>query len=79
LFLPVAFMGLAYWTMQMPAVPARKLDQMRVGMTMDEVRGLLGNPSRDRGQIWQYTRMTWAILVVQFGPDARVVHFDHDF
>ena len=68
-----------FWIMDAPAVPSRKLAQMRVGMTKEEVRQLLGSPRSDRGNAWQYSRTTWAILVIQFGPDERVTYFEHDY
>jgi outer membrane protein assembly factor BamE (lipoprotein component of BamABCDE complex) len=77
--LPImAFVGISYWALQMPAVAPEKMAELQVGMTPDQVRKLLGEPTRDRGKVWQYSRMTWAILVVRFGPDGRVVHFEHD-
>ena len=50
--------GLHYWVMSAPAVPEHKLAQMRVGMTKAEVRGLLGEPSNEKGELWVYDRMT---------------------
>jgi hypothetical protein len=79
LFLIVGPAGCCYWAMEMPAVPASKLAQLRVGMSQEEVRQLLGSPSYDKGSQWIYRRITWAHLNVFFDASGQVRDFEHDF
>lgn len=70
------------WCLNSPAVPIAKLNQLRVGMTMDEVRQLLGEPrritTRDGRPEWQFGRpLKRHILVLRFDDQQRVRHFRH--
>lgn len=76
--------ALGVWCLCAPAIPHSKMKQMHSGMSTAEVTSLLGapggrDPGSDGSQTWRYTRMTWAIFTVDFGPDGKVVGFDHDF
>jgi hypothetical protein len=60
--------------------------KVRMGMTNEEVRSLLGSPeyrapSEDGRVSWYYDRSTWfqsAVFIVRFSPDGRVSGMDDD-
>jgi outer membrane protein assembly factor BamE (lipoprotein component of BamABCDE complex) len=66
-----------------PAVKYQKLDQLRVGMNMNEVVALLGEPrerkpGEERVQTWYYgARWKRHMLVLEFAPDGRLQSFAH--
>lgn len=65
-----------------PAVPPERAEQLRVGMTMDEVLALLGRPLREKSvesnAEWHFGhRLKRHLLVVRFGKDRRVLQFEH--
>ena len=73
----------ARWCSFSPAVPRRKLEQLRVGMTMDEVKNLLG-PARDQSHLpagasqWVYgARMKRHILIIEFSDKLVLQSFAH--
>lgn len=56
-----------------PAVPIRKLHQVRVGMTQNQVHEILGRPRHARGRVWEYWRWGNAGYVqVTFDESHRV-------
>jgi outer membrane protein assembly factor BamE (lipoprotein component of BamABCDE complex) len=77
-----AFMLFSRWCLNSPAVPERKLNQLRVGMTQAEVSQLLGNPRRqsrrrDRPE-WRYGhRLKDHLLRLRFDEAGRLRHFQH--
>jgi outer membrane protein assembly factor BamE (lipoprotein component of BamABCDE complex) len=84
LLLAIAVMAAGAWCMQAPAIAYSKMQQMRVGMTENEVTVLLGTPGsrfwESSGlERWAYSRHTWATFNVWIGPDRTVVKFEHDF
>lgn len=66
-----------------PAIKYGKLEQLRVGMSMDEVIALLGEPrerkpGEQRVQTWIYgARWKRHMLVLEFAPDGRLQSFAH--
>ena len=79
----VLFVAYPIWVMNAPAVPAWKMARLQVGMSKDQVRQLLGEPGRrdlqdDGSETWTYSRMTWAILYVDFDPQGKLAGFVHD-
>ena len=71
------------WCMFSPAVSRRKLDQLHVGMSMDEVARLLGrarDESHQNNGVIQWTygrRMKRHVLMVEFKADSTVSSFAH--
>ncbi len=84
LFIYGAFMAFSRWSVNSPAVPAKKLGRLRVGMSKPEVMQLLGKPRRERnhhtGVQWSYGhRLKRHQLVVQFNEAGRLAQFQHVF
>lgn len=82
LVLGTGFNFFARWCLYRPAVPLDKLNQLRVGMKMDEVRSLLGAPRCEVGgpdsPEWRYGhRLKFHALVVRFNKDGRITQFRH--
>ncbi|HTD68282.1 MAG TPA: hypothetical protein VK846_17290 [Candidatus Limnocylindria bacterium] len=73
----------ARWCSFSPAVPRRKLERLRVGMTMDEVTALLREPrerkvSSDGAQQWLYgARMKRHLLMIEFNASNVLQSFAH--
>lgn len=71
------------WAAYSPAVRRARLDELRVGMTVDEVSALLGHPRKKRltsdgARQWVYgSVMKRHILLVEFTPCGRVEKFAH--
>jgi hypothetical protein len=70
------------WCAFSPAVPREKLDQLRVGMTQDEVTALLGEPRERRMegpvQEWSYgLSMKRHVLLLHFGKSGKLLSFVH--
>ena len=73
----------ARWCSFSPAVPRRKLEQLRVGMTMEEVKTLLGS-ARDQKHSthgtsqWIYgARMKRHVLLIEFSDKLILQSFAH--
>ena len=70
------------WCAFSPAVPRRKLDELQVGMSMDEIRTMLGEPrdathQSDGASQWVYgSRVKRHLLIIEFNK-ARVSAFAH--
>lgn len=77
------FGAFARWCSFSPAVPRKKLERLRVGMTMDEVTALLREPrdrkvSSDGAQQWLYgARMKRHILMIEFNASHVLQSFAH--
>lgn len=73
----------ARWCAYSPAVPRDKLNRLAVGMTMEEVKLLLGPPRLRRGlpddlKEWVYgVTMKRHVLMLQFGLDGKLQSFGH--
>jgi outer membrane protein assembly factor BamE (lipoprotein component of BamABCDE complex) len=71
------------WCAFSPAVSRRKLDQLRVGMSMDEVRTMLGEPrdatyQGDGSSQWVYgARVKRHMLIIEFSSKASITGFAH--
>ena len=82
LALAASFTVFSRWNLHSPAVPLPKLNQLRVGMTMRDVRELLGEPRRetvhDELPEWHFGHgLKCHVLVVRFDEDGLVRHFRH--
>ena len=73
----------ARWCALSVAVPAAKLEKLRVGMTTNEVTALLGPPretktSPDGHRLWFYgARMKRHILLIEFNGHDALESFAH--
>jgi outer membrane protein assembly factor BamE (lipoprotein component of BamABCDE complex) len=71
------------WCIFSPAVSRRKLDQLHVGMSMDEVARLLGrarDESRQSNGVIQWTygpRVKRHVLTIEFNANSTVGAFAH--
>jgi len=67
-------------TVKAPGYTAEKWDAVRVGMSRDEVRSVLGEPLGVSDKAWQYTRdgrspvldFAWEMKKLYFSPDGSV-------
>lgn len=73
----------ARWCISSPAVPQRKLDQLRVGMKQEEIHSLLGKPKETRPgenqhEFWLYgSRFKRHLLVVELNQHGILTEFVH--
>lgn len=74
----------ARWCSFSPAVRRDKLEQLRVGMTTDEVIAVLGQPRDNRweankkNQKWTYgAPMKRHVLILEFGAQDKLLSFAH--
>ena len=70
------------WCLHGPAVPFAKLNRLKVGMTMAQVRELLGEPRREGVHTelpeWRFvSRIKSYVLIVRFDEDGNVRQFQH--
>ena len=73
----------AYWFSEGHGASLAKLEQVRPGITRNEVLKLLGNPSTINGaqggpQSWFYTRGTFCQVKVYLDRNGIVLDTDHD-
>ena len=72
----VGLLTLATYTMNGHPVSIESLSSITIDSTQEDVRALLGNPSRvssaSGSVVWRYTSFTWCIVTVEFGPDGKV-------
>lgn len=77
------FGAFARWCSLGPAVPRKKLEILRVGMTTEEVTGLFGEPrettrGENGAQYWAYgSRLKRHVLAIEFTPQGRLSKFVH--
>lgn len=81
-FLSAVVSVFARWCLFSAAVPYNRLNRLRVGMTMREVRELLGEPRREGVHQelpeWLYGhRLKRHVLLVHFDEDGMVRQFQH--
>jgi hypothetical protein len=73
----------ARWCSMSPAVPLKKLELLRVGMTVDQVQAVLGAPRQmkrnDAGaRTWVYgSIMKRHLLLIEFSEHQKVESFAH--
>jgi outer membrane protein assembly factor BamE (lipoprotein component of BamABCDE complex) len=73
----------ARWCSVSPAVPVKKLELLRVGMTTDEVRAVLGAPRQMRmsdagARTWVYgSAMKRHLLLIEFNEGGNLASFAH--
>jgi len=85
LVLPVvSYAAWSTYVMQTPAISNSAMEQLHVGMTSDEVRALLGDPTgiaytHERNQRWVYCPGTWAIYSIEFDANGRITKDWHDY
>ena len=77
----VLFFGWATWFMK--GHGASGFENVRVGMSETEVRGILGAPtgkSKDPGvrNTWYFSRQTWCQIQIEFDAIGRVRAVEHD-
>ncbi len=77
------FLLVAYWFSEGHGASLAKLEQVKPGMTRNEVLSLLGNPGtidgdQDGPQSWFYTRGTFCQVKVYLDRNGIVLHTDHD-
>jgi outer membrane protein assembly factor BamE (lipoprotein component of BamABCDE complex) len=71
------------WCSFSPAVPRRKLALLSVGMTMEQVRELLGRAREESHQNNGVTQWTYGarakrhMLIVEFNANSAVIGFAH--
>jgi outer membrane protein assembly factor BamE (lipoprotein component of BamABCDE complex) len=77
-----AFMVFSRWCLNSPAVPEDMIAQLRVGMTQDEVRQLLGKPRaqaqwRDHPEWFYGHRLKRHLLRLRFDNQGLLRQFQH--
>ena len=82
LLVSLAVTAFGRWCMHGPAVPYERLNRLRVGMTMQQVRELLGEPHREAVHTnlpeWRYShRLKSHLLIIRFDEDGNVRQFRH--
>ena len=77
------FLLVAYWFSEGHGASLAKLEQVKPGMTRNEVLSLLGNPGtinghQDGPQSWFYTRGTFCQVKVYLDRNGIVLDTNHD-
>ena len=81
---PATIGGFVIWHGTASAIAPSKMARLQVGMRDRDVQDLLGEPDAisdldDGGKQWVFSRMTWAMYYIEFGPDGRIVRHWHDY
>ncbi|MCC6154951.1 MAG: outer membrane protein assembly factor BamE [Candidatus Hydrogenedentes bacterium] len=75
--LSVALSASVIWSMNGHGANLDAFAKLQTGMSKDEVRALLGNPSNEKSNDWNYERFTWCLIQVHFDSN-RATSFVHD-
>lgn len=77
--LVVGFTSLV-WQFNRPPFDLEKLQWLKVGMSQQQVREVLGTPRSDSGESWAYSRfMAWPTVKVRFDESRRLKDWDYDY
>lgn len=80
ILLSVLVIAWAIWNFDQPPFDLARLQQLRPGMSQQEVRQILGAPKSDYGDHWAYSRsMAWPIVYVYFDQSNRFVKSEYDY
>ena len=77
------FSSFARWCISGPAVAQRKINSLRIGMSQDDIRALLGEPRETRPgenehEFWLFgSRFKRHLLVIEFDANHRMKEFVH--
>jgi outer membrane protein assembly factor BamE (lipoprotein component of BamABCDE complex) len=79
----VGFFGIGYWFDAGHGASLSALEHVRLGMSREAVRKVLGSPTeinQNEGgrQSWFYTRATWCTVYVYFDRNGVVERTCHD-
>lgn len=78
----LCFFGFSAYAMNGHPVPLRLINETAVGDSTDAVLKRLGTPSRivsrETGESWVYSGMTWCYVTVYFDDNGRVETVAHD-
>jgi len=78
--IPIAVIVVLLWNFNRPPFDLRHLQQLRIGMTQDEVRHTLGVPSSRYSNSWNYSRvLAWPMVNVDFDDSARLKDWNYDY
>lgn len=69
-------------TISMPPFDLDKLEQLKPGMTKDEVKVVLGHPSsdeQDNGAHWVYDGWGWPMVHIYFDVNERFESSEYDY
>jgi hypothetical protein len=70
----------AMWNINRPPFDLARLQQLRPGMSQQEVRKILGAPKSDYGDHWAYARfMAWPIVYIRFDESNRFRASEYDY
>jgi hypothetical protein len=79
LAIAVAYGAFLIWRFDQPPFDLAKLEQLTPGMTQDQVRGILGAPSRQRADSWSYSAfLAWPLVEISFDASGHYVRYRHD-
>jgi hypothetical protein len=75
--------GFCLWKFNAPPVDKRKLSMLKIGDTQEEVRLILGEPTKvygANGCEWAYSRpLGWSIVYVFFDDARRFSRYEYDY
>jgi outer membrane protein assembly factor BamE (lipoprotein component of BamABCDE complex) len=75
-------LGLFDYVVPTSPVPQKRLEQLSPGMSQEQVRAIIGTPSKihDNGREWVYTKgLSWSMTMVYFDDDGRFVRYVIDY
>jgi hypothetical protein len=80
LVLIAAVFGLFVWNFNRPPFDLGKLQRLQTGMTQQQVRQILGNPTNRDVSTWYYSGpMAWPTVKIYFDANGRFAHHEYDY
>ena len=77
---PAVLFGLLYWNFDQPPFDLARLKRLHEGMSREEVRTILGEPSGRDDTAWHYSRpFAWPVVHVRFDASGKLVSHDYDY
>jgi hypothetical protein len=73
-------LGWLMWNFNRPPFDLQRLEQLRVGMSQEETRQILGPPTSGDSNSWAYSRpMAWPIVYVRFDESGGFQESEYDY
>lgn len=68
------------WRFDRPPFDLARLDDLRTGMTPEQVRDVLGSPSGTHDRSWSYSGwLSWPIVYIYFDESGRFSRHEYDY
>lgn len=79
IFLVLALLMFSVVAMHIPPINLEKLEELRPGMSAEEVTAVLGEPTHIESDQWIYAGWGWPMVHVHFAADGHYESSEYDY